>query len=159
MEQETNTTQDLLDVYEPNVTRADTGKRLGNYIIDLVVFYIFAIGIAVVIAIISPSTINSMDSDDPGFALIDKLVSLILYALFLGIQEAAFKGKTIGKFITATRAVYLDGSTISTKTAFLRGFSRAVPFCVFSALGTPCNPWQDRWTDTLVMDEKKSQHI
>lgn len=157
MEQVTNSPQDLLDVYESNIVRADTGKRLGNYIIDVIAFYIFAMLAGIVIAILSPATIDEIGSDDPGTGLISRLISLILYALFMGTQEAAFKGKTLGKLITGTRAVNLDGSPISTKTAFLRGFSRAVPFVVFSAFGTPCNPWQDRWTDTLVMDEKKSQ--
>ncbi|HEX9513187.1 MAG TPA: hypothetical protein VF939_22005 [Puia sp.] len=32
-----------------------------------------------------------------------------------------------------------------------------VPFEVFSALGSPCHPWHDRWTDTLVIDERLSQ--
>ena len=74
----------------------------------------------------------------------------------MSIVETLLKGKSIGKFITGTRAVNFDGSRISSGTAFTRGFSRAVPFCAFSAFGTPCNPWQDRWSDTMVIDEKKS---
>lgn len=158
MEQNAVTPPDILGVFETNVVRADTGKRLVNYIIDIIGFYICAMAVGVIIAISSPATIDALGADEPGFNLLDRLISLFLYALFLGTQEAAFKGKTLGKLITGTRAVNLDGSAISTKTAFLRGFSRAVPFCVLSALGTPCNPWQDRWTDTMVMDEKKSQN-
>lgn len=159
MEQNSTASQDLLDVYENNIIRADTGKRLANYIIDVILFYVVALGAGVVIAILSPATIDSLAVDEPGFNLLDRVISLCLYGLFMSVQEAAFKGKSLGKLITGTRAVNLDGSPISTKTAFLRGFSRAVPFCVFSAFGTPCNPWQDRWTDTLVMDEKKSQGL
>jgi uncharacterized RDD family membrane protein YckC len=72
----------------------------------------------------------------------------------MSIVEAIFKGRSIGKFITRTKAVNLDGSQLTTTAAFARGFSRAVPFCVFSALGNPCNPWQDRWTNTMVVDKQ-----
>jgi uncharacterized RDD family membrane protein YckC len=84
------------------------------------------------------------------------LISLIFYALYMGLVEGVFKGKSLGKLITGTKAVNMDGSKISFATAFARGCSRAVPFCVFSAFGTPCYPWQDKWTNTLVIDEKKS---
>jgi uncharacterized RDD family membrane protein YckC len=158
MEQNPAAPQDLLDIYENNIVRADTGKRLANYIIDLVLFYVIAIGVGVVLAIVSPSTLDSLD-DTPSFGIVDRIITLFLYALYMFAQEALFKGKSLGKLITGTRAVNLDGSPISATTAFLRGLSRAVPFCAFSAFGSPCNPWQDRWTDTLVMDEKKSAGV
>jgi len=62
--------------------------------------------------------------------------------------------KTLGKVFTNTRAINDDGSRISPKTAFLRCFSRFVPFEAFSALGNPSYPWHDRWTHTMVIDEK-----
>lgn len=71
-------------------------------------------------------------------------------------QEAFFKGKSFGKLITRTRAVNLDGSAMTIRTAMLRALSRSVPLEAFSALGSPCNPWHDKWTKTMVMDEKTS---
>lgn len=157
MEQNAATNEDLLQNFEQNLVRADSGKRLLNYIIDLVLFYAFIFLLGILLAIISPSSLDVLD--EPGFGFIDRVITLILYAFFMFAQEALFKGKSLGKLITGTRAVNLDGTSISTNTALKRGFSRAVPFCVFSALGSPCNPWQDKWTDTLVMDEKKSASI
>ena len=113
-------------------------------------------GVGILLALTAPGTLYSI-SDTGGFALLDRLISLVLYALYMGTIEAVFKGKSLGKLITGTRAVNLDGSHISAGTAFTRGFSRAVPFCAFSAFGTPCNPWQDRWTNTMVVDEKASK--
>jgi len=75
----------------------------------------------------------------------------------MSFVEAVFRGKSLGKLITGTQAVNLDGSSISMATAFGRGFSRAVPFCAFSAFGNPSDPWQDRWTDTMVIDQKLSK--
>jgi uncharacterized RDD family membrane protein YckC len=68
-----------------------------------------------------------------------------------------FRGKSIGKLITGTKAVNEDGSDISFGKAFARGFSRAVPFDAFSALGDPSYPWHDKWTNTYVIDEKQTR--
>ncbi len=156
MQSETTETNDLLN-FESTLVRATGGQRLANYLIDIASFYALFIILGIIIALVSPSTIENLDTDTGGFQLIDRLISLLLYAVYLGFAEAVLKGKTLGKLITGTRAVNLDGSKITASTAFSRGFSRAVPFCVFSALGSPCNPWQDKWTDTMVIDEKKSR--
>ena len=155
MDQNENEQEHLLINLEDSIVRADTGKRFANYLIDIVAFYSLLIGAGVLLALVAPTSIQMLN-DSPGGGVIDRLISLITYALFMFAQEAIFKGKSLGKLITGTRAVNFDGSRISTTNALLRGLSRAVPFCAFSAFGTPCNPWQDRWTDTLVMDEKKS---
>lgn len=146
---------DLLTTFDNHVVRADTGKRLANYIIDFIGFYLLAFAVAILVGLLSPDTLDSIADDDP-VNLGEQLLTLVLYGLYMGLVEAIFKGKTLGKLITRTRAVNLDGSPISTSTAFTRGLCRAVPFCAFSALGTPCNPWQDKWTDTVVMDERHS---
>jgi uncharacterized RDD family membrane protein YckC len=159
MEENVQYDEHLLSNLEDNIERADTGKRLANYIIDIVVFYALFIGLGVVIAIVSPETLDGMADDSPGFGLGERIISLLLYALYMFIMEALFKGKSIGKFITGTRAVNFDGSRITIGTAMLRALSRAVPFCVFSALSSPCNPWHDKWTNTVVMDERKSATI
>jgi len=145
--------EDLLIIEEIH-ERATTGKRLANYIIDMIIFYILIVVFGVLLAIVSPTAVENLTNETPGFALLDRLLSLVLYGVYMSIIEMIFKGKSIGKLITKTRAVNLDGSRISNTTAFARGFSRAVPFCAFSAFGTPCNPWQDRWTNTMVVDDK-----
>lgn len=148
-------TTDFLTL-EAELVRATTGQRFANYLIDVILFYALFFIVGIVLAIVSPSTIEDLDNQSAGFNLLDRLISLIFYALYMGIVEAVFKGKSLGKLITGTRAVNMDGTKISFATAFARGASRAVPFCVFSAFGTPCNPWQDKWTNTMVIDEKKS---
>ncbi|MFL5743896.1 MAG: RDD family protein [Niastella sp.] len=132
--------------------RASTGKRFANYIIDLIVFYLFVFGFAILLAIAAPSTFNSWTRESSSLGIVDNILSLFFYAIYMSIVEALLKGRSVGKFITKTRAVNLDGTPISASTAFSRGFSRAVPFCVFSALGSVCNPWQDKWTNTMVIN-------
>jgi uncharacterized RDD family membrane protein YckC len=135
--------------------RASTGKRLANYIIDMIVFYLIMIVVGILVAAVWPNTFDAFVNDSSGFNLLDRLFSLLLYGLFMSVVEAVLKGRSVGKLITKTRAVNLDGSPITAGTAFSRGFSRAVPFCVFSAFGDPCNPWQDKWTATMVVNDVK----
>lgn len=134
------------------MVQASSGKRFANYIIDLVCFYLLFIFWGVLLAFIAPEKIEELANIN---GLLDRLVTLVLYALFYGFIEMIFRGRTFGKFITGTKAVNLfDGSDISASTAFKRGLCRAVPFDAFSAIGNPSYPWHDRWTDTVVIDEK-----
>lgn len=142
--------------HEDRLVRAETGKRFINYLVDVVVFYLLVLAFGFMIGFMNPSAFDDIDDSSTSFGLLDRLISLVLYALYMGVIEGLFKGKSLGKLITKTRAVNLSGSPIGWSEAFARGFSRAVPFCVFSAFGSPCNPWQDRWTSTMVIDEEKS---
>lgn len=128
--------------------RASAGKRFLNYIIDLAAFYIIFIGIVVAVSIISPGLFDNMNN------LLDRLITLICYGLIMGLIEAAANGKSLGKLITRTKAVNIDGTEIDFQKAFVRNIIRSIPFNALSALGTPSNPWHDKWSDTIVIDEK-----
>lgn len=152
---ETSEAISIFDEFESHLVLASQGKRLANYIIDQVAFLALFVLLLIPVLMFFPDFFS--DDDSAVSKLRDRIVAMVLYALFMGAAEAIFKGKSLGKLITGTRAVNEDGSTISAATAFKRGFSRAVPFCAFSALGNPSYPWQDRWTNTYVIDEKQSQ--
>lgn len=136
--------------------RASRFKRFANYIIDGIVFYLVLIFLFLLLYLFVPSLTQSLQDDDIKIDLLERIVVIILYVLFMAFVEVVFKGKSFGKYITKTRAVNWDGSPITVLTAFYRAFSRAVPLCAFSALGNPCDPWHDRWTETMVIDEKES---
>ena len=88
------------------------------------------------------------------------LLYLIVYLIRIGyysLCEIIFNGRTIGKFITGTKAVNDSGTEMEPKTVVLRTLSRIVPFEPFSALGDPPNPWHDRWTNTYVIDVRKTE--
>ncbi|SEW43729.1 RDD family protein [Chitinophaga arvensicola] len=153
---ESQTIQESIFADEANLEMASRGQRFANYLIDLFTFYVVAIILFGAYFVLFPGSYS--ESASPGASYVQNLVSLVLYGLYMGTIEAVFKGKTLGKMITGTKAVNEDGSEITAGTAFLRGLSRAVPFSVFSALGAWCHPWHDRWTNTYVIDVKKS-HI
>ncbi|GGE57199.1 putative RDD family membrane protein YckC [Pedobacter psychrotolerans] len=129
--------------------RATSGLRLTNYIIDMIFFYMIMFGLGFVIGILSPSLLNVFDG------LMGRLISLILYGISMSIIEGISNGKSIGKLITGTKAINLDGTDMNFGQAFTRNIIRAIPFNAFSAFGTPCNPWHDRLSNTIVVEEKK----
>lgn len=157
MEDQIYNPDNIFEEEEVILVRASSGKRLANYIIDSIFFNIVTYVLAYILAYIIPEAFYWYADDVLMYRIADMILSLVFYALLLSFLEALLKGKTIGKYITNTRAVNIDGSPITVGQAFGRGFSRAVPFCVFSALGNPCNPWQDRWTNTIVIDETRTQ--
>lgn len=151
---ESQVIQESIFADEANLEMASRGKRFANYLIDMLTFYVVGIVVFGTIIVLFPGSYT--EASTRGGSYVQNLVSLVLYGIYMGALEAVFKGRTLGKLITGTRAVNEDGSEISAGTAFLRGLSRAVPFSVFSALGAWCHPWHDRWTNTYVIDIKKS---
>lgn len=148
----------LLENVEYELVQASGGKRFANYIIDLISFYVLTIVAFIVFATVSPETLAGVDTESTGFSLVDRLITWFLYGVYMFVIEAVFKGKSLGKLITGTRAVNDDGTKISFQTALKRGFSRIVPFEQFSALGSPSYPWHDSWTNTYVIDERQSNY-
>jgi len=132
---------------------ASKGKRFANYIIDTIINYIgvFACSIGYY------STIGDPYATETGA---DQIISYVMaYSVFIflyTVQEAFLNGKTIGKFITRTRAITVSNDKITAKDALLRSLSRIVPFEAFSFLGSETSGWHDKWTDTKVVDETKT---
>jgi uncharacterized RDD family membrane protein YckC len=157
---ETETLQHTYAAPVTELVQASSGKRFANYLIDLIFFYLIFVFWGIIIAIVSPETLDSFDDDSSPFGSFgERVLSMIAYAVIMSLIEGIFRGKSIGKLITGTKAVNADGTDISFGKAFGRGFARAVPFDAFSALGSPCYPWHDKWNDTYVIDEKQTREL
>jgi uncharacterized RDD family membrane protein YckC len=128
---------------------ASFAKRVANYFIDLIFFSFIA---SFFIVFLFPAA--DFNNNPKNISLQNQLMILFAYGLFMSFTEALFRGKTLGKLITRTRAVNKDGGFISPQTAFVRGLCRIVPFDQFSAIGIPPHPWHDKWSHTYVVDEK-----
>src|ERR1700733_4310943 len=99
--------QSYLSELEFTPVFASTGKRFANYLIDVIAF-VFLWYIFLVIFISSGGVIRSYKPYS-GPDLLFRLVILIFYAMFLFLCELIFKGRSVGKFITGTRAVDENG--------------------------------------------------
>ncbi len=130
--------------------RANSNKRFLNYLIDLLAFYVIVIFFGFLFEIVFPGTIPYNDINP----FWDRVLSLIFYAIVMFATEAAFQGKSLGKLVTGTRAINVNGEPPTLMQLLARNFIRAVPFNALSAFGNPCAPWHDRWSDTYVVDEK-----
>ncbi|WP_309938245.1 RDD family protein [Aureibacter tunicatorum] len=69
------------------------------------------------------------------------------------MSEVLF-AKTIGKAITKTTVVNEDGKKPSPKEVALRTLCRFVPFEAFSFLNDDAYGIHDKWSKTLVVNDK-----
>ena len=138
-------------------------KRLLNYFIDIIVFSILLSILLAAIAPVFPMAARWLQHkpgtgtagllDNP-FTFSDQLMISFTYGLYMSLLEAILKGKSIGKLITRTRAVDMHGQGIGSQAAFVRGLIRIIPFEQLSAISNPCLLWHDRWSGTVVVDDK-----
>jgi len=145
------------DLFQDHVeyAQASQGQRFLNWLIDnillrLVVTYITGEMFVRLLFNMAPEyTIRVFSEEGFEAYLISYLFIICHYVFYYSICEAAFKGRTLGKLITGTRAMRMDGQELLLKDALLRSLSRMVPFEVFSGFGT--RPWHDSWTKTTVV--------
>lgn len=150
-------TQDLFTEEELySYQYASTGQRFLNFIIDAILIqyglaFLSGIILGLVLLNLFPDTAESFYLRDNQFVFwgISYLLGAINYLIYYTICEKVFKGRTLGKLISGTRAINEDGTELSVKQAFLRSLCRIVPFEVFSGFGG--HPWHDNWTDTVVI--------
>lgn len=135
---------------------ATTGQRFLNYLIDNLLMrfglsYVTGIGIGLFLGLVAPEYLERLSYEQNTFdmILLAYLVAILNYTLYYTICEKAFKGYTLGKLITGTRAIRVDGGELTFKDALIRSVSRLVPFEAFSGFGG--HPWHDRWTNTMVI--------
>lgn len=131
---------------------ATTGQRLGNYLIDLVIFYLFNFAIFFCLGICM--RLSGMDIYDirqvASWWVFKFGVSYLDHFIIYSLIEGITKGRSIGKLITRTQAVDAGSfSPITWKQALLRSLCRSIPFEVFSGLGN--TPWHDSLSKTTVI--------
>ena len=138
----------LLSGVDVDFEYASTGQRFLNFLIDyLFIIIIPAFILGFMIALMHRADVYSQD-DASTFGLGWNLAFILLYVAYYTFCEFLFKGRTLGKLITGTRAVRTDNQPLTFSNALLRSLSRLVPFEIFSGFGTP---WHDSWTGTMVI--------
>ncbi|MEO1655913.1 MAG: RDD family protein [Bacteroidota bacterium] len=118
-------------------------KRLYGFIIDLIVLaYLMEITFRIEHLLVYKEPIKI-------------LRFLIIFGGYY-IPMEYFLGKTLGKMIVGTRVVNRLGKKISLREAFIRFFSRFIPYEIFSlALGANARAWHDYLSNTYVIDDPK----
>jgi uncharacterized RDD family membrane protein YckC len=148
---------DLLSDSDIPYQPATTGQRFLNYFIDNL-FMRFGLSFltgalfGVVFQFFSPTFLENISV--PGsfaFWIFLFMIAIFNYVLYYTLCETLMNGYTLGKFITGTKAIRLDGRPLTFKDAFLRSLTRVVPFEAFSGFGVP---WHDSWTSTQVIKSR-----
>ncbi len=159
MEDTTLTQGDLLTIDENpffEYTKASHGQRFLNFLIDNVVIrialvYITGVAVGYLLMALWPEFAYSLYSNKARLYLISVLIILIDYIFYYTLFEGIFKGRTIGKWITGTKAMNENGTELTFKEAFLRSACRLIPCEAISGLGTP---WHDSITNTIVIKSR-----
>ena len=139
-------TVDLLQDVEQEIylEPASVGQRFVNFLIDLVVFFILIFAFGFVGGFIwGEPFVYALETMNP---ILDRILTSLLFALYISVIEGLTKGRTLGKFITKTKAVTTYNEPITGRNSFGRGVSRIVRGEALSALGG--NAWHGKWTVT-----------
>lgn len=138
---------------------AGKGYRFANYLIDLVVFYILFMVLASLLGVILVLIGGDLDSFlyelEHVNPLLDRLITALMYGLIYFALESMLKERSIGKYITKTKVVDINGNIPTMGSMLKRFFSRLIPFDVFSFLGEKARGWHDSISDTYVVDIQK----
>ncbi|WP_330743184.1 RDD family protein [Chryseobacterium sp. CP-77] len=86
---------------------------------------------------------------------LDILITSLIYFMYTFLIEYFTKGRSIGKYITGTKVICIDGTEPTFNDYLVRNISRIVPFDTFSFLGE--NGWHDKWSETRVINIKNYQ--
>lgn len=140
-------------------TPAANGTRFVNWLIDnlfmrFALTYASAPTIGFIIGTFFPEYAYHIvyEKTDWDVFLLAFLIVLFNYVFYYTICEKAFRGYTLGKLITGSRAIRDDGKELTFKDALLRSLARLIPFEAFSGLGD--RPWHDSLTKTMVIQAR-----
>lgn len=133
---------------------ASHGKRLANYLLDVVFYWFFAaiflFFLGIMVAIIAPSKVQILAEENELVSYSVAIVAFLLYYTFFEFLT----GRTIAKYITGTMVIDVNGNKPSFGTALLRSICRLIPFEAFSFLGEDAIGWHDTLSKTRVINLK-----
>jgi len=140
------------EVHVDELPLATSGKRFANLLIDAICLYLILWVIAFTLRILGfRDFIVHLSS--AGNRLELRLFTILIYVLYFTGLEAVF-GKTIGKMITQTKVVDLQGRPISWTKALGRSLCRMIPFDAFSFFNNFPVGWHDSIPGTRVVTDR-----
>lgn len=141
------------------LTFASQGKRIANYFIDIICAYVclFLVGTLLLSSHSSNESTTLLQESESPFEGLASLFALLSFSGYYFLTEFLMKGRTIGKLITGTRAITTRHEYLTAGYAFKRSLCRLVPFDALSFLFSSGYGWHDKWTDTMVVNERDFQ--
>lgn len=143
------------DIYQYEY--ASTGQRFLNMLIDNILMnyglsYLSGSIVGYLLGTFFPDFAVSLFSEPESSEVIlfGVIVAYFNHIIYYTFCEKLFRGYTLGKLITGTRAIRIDGKELTFKDTVLRSLVRLVPFEALS-IWFGNGLWHDRWTKTMVI--------
>lgn len=113
-----------------------------------------ALGIGFFLGVVATLTSNdALLRAVTGIGLLERIVAEIVIVVVYYTFLEGIAGISIGKLITGTKVVTLNGEKIGFGQALARSFCRFIPFEALSGL-LGDGFWHDTFTETIVVDRK-----
>lgn len=136
----------------PRATREQgkgTGLRFVNFIVDTIVYATILFVVLEIIAGLNRIKIRQLFSPELVSITIITLLAICVHVLYFTIIEASTSGRSVGKLVTGTKAIEVDGNPLSRRSAGLRSLCRLIPLEGMWALWDV--PLHDKLTKTRVV--------
>lgn len=148
-----NQTVDKINIEKEETDKAEFNSassilRFVNYLIDIIAGYVTAFIIAMIVTLILPL-------DFIGFELAASILVVASFFAYYILMEVIFQ-KTLGKFVTKTKVVTVNGQKPPERTIVLRTLCRLIPFDHISFLFTK-NGFHDNLSKTKVIKDNPTQ--
>src|SRR5690554_731973 len=98
-----------------------SGIRFVNFLIDFIIWLILAMIVIFIIGLVVQPT------DESFISLLGYILIFGTFIAYYAIMEIKFQ-KTVGKFVTKTKVVKMDGTKPKTSDIITRTFCRLIPF-------------------------------
>jgi uncharacterized RDD family membrane protein YckC len=148
-----NDTLDNLVGLEIKFKETSKNKRFLNNLIDSIVHYLLVIALSAIFgAGLGFSGNMEVLENENTITIFSYLLSYFTIFLYYSVFEYYSKGKTLGKYITKSRALREDGSIMNFSECALRSVCRLIPFDRLSFLGSN-RGWHDRFSKTMVVED------
>ncbi|WP_312388947.1 RDD family protein [Chryseobacterium sp.] len=134
--------------------QASKGSRFANYLIDIIAISVINIILSTAsILLYNMTSINFFYFYNNGGFLWEYLSGSFVILIYYYLWESLTDGRSLGKLVTNTKVISIDGEKPTRQQILYRCLSRVVPFDAISFLGGG-NGWHDNWSDTNVINIK-----
>lgn len=125
---------------------ATSQRRFVNLILDQIGVMVFALGVGMILGLVG---IIDQNFNEDNYTLLGWTIIFFYYFLC----EIIWK-KTLGKVITRTHVISVEGGEPTVGQIIGRTFCRFIPFDALSFFGSNPAGWHDKFSNTrVVMDE------
>jgi uncharacterized RDD family membrane protein YckC len=131
--------------------RAGRLERLINCLIDsfalVAFFFLFAGIVSIMQTIFSPSSLSVLEDENSFLSSLLAFVSIMFYYALFEYKT----GQTLGKLITKTKVVTINGEDPNLLAILIRTLCRFIPFEEISFLISNNSGWHDKLSNTKVV--------